>query len=72
VWQQRKRRRSVCAHSRAAVAEEEAGSSGVDGDRGDRQSKEHVVGTLRILDKKRNDTGGLLFIGLKLLATVLI
>jgi hypothetical protein len=39
-------------HGRAVAAEEEAGSSGVDGDRGDRQSREHVVGTLRIFRQK--------------------
>jgi hypothetical protein len=35
----------VSTHGRAAVEEEEADSSGVDGGRGDRQSREHAVGT---------------------------
>jgi hypothetical protein len=44
VGWRRRRRRSACPCGRAAEAVEEAGSSGVDGGGGDRQSRDHAVG----------------------------
>jgi hypothetical protein len=51
-----------------AVAQEEAG---VDGSSGDRRSREQR-GLRDFWDEKRMTRGGLLFIGSKILATVLI
>jgi hypothetical protein len=63
VW--RRQRRPVCACDRVAAAEEETGSSGVDNSGGDHMDLESFV------IKSKTPRGELLFICLKLSATVL-
>jgi hypothetical protein len=61
-----RRQRFLCVCGRAAVvAEEKAGSSGVDDGKGDRQ------GLREFWDEKRNDTGEILFIDSKISAMIL-
>jgi hypothetical protein len=42
----------ACVHGIAAMAAKEAGSSSIDGAGGDQRSREHAVGTLRVLGQK--------------------
>jgi hypothetical protein len=65
VWRRRRRRRPACARGRVAVAEEETGSSGIDNSGGDHMDLESFV------IKSKTPQSELLFIGLKLSATVL-
>jgi hypothetical protein len=61
----------VCTCGRAAAAEEETGSSSINGGRGDRRSRERGEDLESFGMKSETTWGGLLFIGSKLSATIL-